>query len=261
MESNARSNSLVTIILGVLFLGHWLAPPAVGEASVTKNLHVVDKAITFHGGPRFEQSETQLRMCSKSGCYEITSRIEGGRFDLQVEGPVAGARRRARITNDRVEAWQGDTPMDLSQRESQSIRDWVMARVYFIFLPFRLNDDSVWKEDLGSEMWDGRALRKVKVTFVPGSSSGADDEFLYWFEPDTGRLAQFAYSFAGNPGGLRLRRAFNYRRVGGILFFDQENWGLDGPGLTVDDISPGGQTDWQRISTVTVEAIRVSALE
>ncbi len=78
----------------------------------------------------------------------------------------------------------------------------------------------------------------MRVTFVPGSSTDAEDVFLFWFDPASARLEQFAYSFTRGEGGLRFRRAFNYRRVGGILFFDQENLGVGGPGFNVDDVDP-----------------------
>ena len=134
-----------------------------------------------------------------------------------------------------------------------------MARVYFAFLPSRLDDPSVGLEDLGREDWDGRALRKVKVTFEAGTSTDAEDEFLYWFDPDTARLEQFAYSYERNDGGLRFRKLINYRRVGGILFFDQKNYGIDGPGLSVDLISPEFFRDsMHHVSTVELKDILVA---
>ena len=59
---------------------------------------------------------------------------------------------------------------------------------------------------------------------------------------------------------MRFRRAFNYRRVGGILFFDQENWGIDGPGLGVDQIDPEFVRSLPHVSTVELEDIRVEPL-
>lgn len=231
------------------------------SATVHKRLDIVDESIAFHGGETYQRSSTRMTMCSKSGCYDLGSKIDGGLFELEVEGPVAGHRRRARITNDTVEAWQDGMALQLDSADERSIRNWVMARIYFVFLPFRLNDPSVFKEDQGSEVWQGVSLNRVKISFAPGSSSGADDEFLFWFDPESGRLEQYAYSFAGNPGGLRFRRAFNHRRVGEILFFDQENWGINGPGLTVDQIGPDEVTSWNLISTVTMDDITVSGLE
>ena len=218
---------------------------------------VVDRSIEFHGGGIYDNSVVQLEICSKSGCYQIESRIDEGLFDISAVGRVRDHERRVRITNDTLEYWQDSVLQDVTPERDRSLRDWVMARAYFVFLPYRLRDDSVRHEDLGFEHWDGKPLRKVKVTFVPGSSSGADDEFLYWFDPETARLEMFAYSFAGNPGGLRLRRAVDHRRVGGILFFDQENWGVDGDGLSVDTIDPVTAGGWKLVSRVTLQDIRV----
>jgi hypothetical protein len=136
-----------------------------------------------------------------------------------------------------------------------------MARVYFVFLPYRLNDPSVIQRDLGLETWEGRQLHKVKVTFPPGSSSDAQDEFIYWFDPTTARLEQFAYSFEDDPDGIRFRRLSNYRRIGGILFFDQENLGVEGDEYSVDQITPAFvEQSMREISIITLEDVRVESL-
>jgi len=124
-----------------------------------------------------------------------------------------------------------------------------------------LGDPGVAQRDLGLESWGGRQLHRVKITFRAGSSTDAQDEFVYWFDPDNGRMEQFAYSFEGDPGGLRFRRLFNYRRVGGMLFFDQENLGIDADGLDIDQVTPEFVDRRMRlISTVTVDDLRVEAL-
>lgn len=64
-------------------------------------------------------------------------------------------------------------------------------------------------------------------------------------------------------GGLTARReAFNCRRVGGILFFDQENLGVDVEGLSVDQIDERFVSERLRqISTVTLQNLQVWPLE
>jgi len=246
-----------SFVVLIVLLGVGNSSAAEGPGPVSR-LDIVDRSIEFHGGELFQRSASQLRVCSRSGCYAVVSRIDGGLFDLQAEGTVRDEVRRVRVTNDTVELWHDGVPTEVDSEWLQTLRNWVMARVYFVYLPYRLNDGSVFKRDLGLEVWEGRSLHKVKVTFTPGSSSGADDEFLYWFDPETGRLEQFAYSYAGDPGGLRFRRAFNFRRVGGMLFYDQKNWGVEGPSLNVDDISPKVIETWRLVSTVTVEDIEVT---
>ncbi|MEM1202706.1 MAG: DUF6503 family protein [Acidobacteriota bacterium] len=239
------------LILALLALP---APPS--EASGRPE--IVDRAIQFHGGERYTASETRFNLCSKSGCFEVLAKMDGGSFLYDVAGKVRDGQRRVRVTNDTVELWSQGTPTAIPPERRQALADWAMARVYFVFLPYRLGDPSARIQDLGEERWGGRELHRIKVTFEPGSSTDADDEFLYWFDPETARLEQFAYSYAGNPGGLRFRRLINYRRVGGILFFDQENLGTEGHGLSVDSLSEETVKDLRSISTVRVNGLRVS---
>jgi len=223
-------------------------------------LDVVDRAIEHHGGDLYLHSRTSLEVCSKSGCYEVSAAVQAGRYEYRVRGPYRGGVREVLVNNDLALHWQDGNEMDVSPEGDTALRDWAMERVYFCFLPYRLNDDSVLKEDLGLERWSGRDLHKVKVTFVPGTSTDAEDEFLYWFDPASGRLEQFAYSFAGSPGGLRFRKLYNFRRIGGLLFFDQENRGTAGDELTVEAISPEFVAAMERISTVELRNIQVEDL-
>lgn len=230
---------------------------------------IVDRAIEHHGGDLYESTVTELTITSRSGSFRVVSKVEGELFDHVIHTTGRdGEEREMRATNDRVELWVDGEPVPVAEEDRQRIRDTVMARVYFPFLPYRLNDPSVEKRDLGTEVWDGRELRKVKVTFEAGTSTDAEDEYLYWFDPETGRLEQFAYSFHTGQGGLRLRQGFNYRRVGGILFMDSKNLGvngLEGPGgeeLTVESVTPAfAQEEMELISTVELSDIAVRPLE
>jgi hypothetical protein len=243
---------------------YWLSIPNLGLtdslASDEPTVEVVDRSIEYHGGSRFRNTRTRLEVCSRSGCYEVSAAVQGSRYQYSVRGPFRDGVREVVMNNDRVAHWHNGVEAPPRPEDEQALRDWAMARLYFCFLPYRLDDESVIKQDLGLENWSGRSLHKVRVTFVPGSSTDAEDEFIYWFDPGNGRLEQFAYSFRGSPGGLRFRRLYNYRRVGGILFHDQENWGASGDDLRVDRIDPEFASSMQRISAVEVDNIRVEDL-
>lgn len=231
---------------------------AAGETD--ERLEVVDRAIAVHGGKLFQATETQLKLCSKSGCFDVRARVDGDSFEYEVQGRVRDGVRRVLSTNDRVEVTLDGAPVDVPAADEQAYRDWVMARVYFCFLPYRLNDPGVLKQDLGVEDWDGTALRKVRVTFPPGSSTDAEDVYLYWFEEDTGRLGLFAYSYHGDPGGIRFRRLKNFRKVGGLLFFDQDNLGAEGPDADLDALTPSSVPSLRSISQVELRDIEVRSL-
>lgn len=244
----------------VLALALGVSAAAQGT-SVVDRLPIVDRAIEFHGGELYRSSETELDVCSLSGCFHVRARIDGDAAEYEVRGKVRGMERRVLWSGDEIRRWEDGEPAPVEPGSEQGWKDFVMARVYFPFLPYRLNDPSVYKEDLGLETWDGRELHKVKVTFEPGSSTDASDEYLYWFDPETGRVEQFAYSFEGRPGGLRLRRPRDYRRVGGLLFFDQQNLGVEGEGLSVDRITPAFvESEMREVSKVTFEEIEVRPL-
>ena len=225
-----------------------------------QQLEIVDRAITLHGGDRYEASVTTLEICSRSGCFRLRSEVDGDRFDHTVTTvPAEGEpERKVRITNTTVEEWIGGEPQEVGDRE-QRLRDFVQARIYFPFLPYRLNDPSVHQRQLDFQKWEDRPLYRIKVTFEEGSSTAANDEYMFWFEPRSARLQQFAYTF-NDRKGMRFRRLVDYRRVGGILFADQENYGMTGVNLTVDDITPELASTMELVSTVKLEDIEVQPL-
>jgi len=245
----------------VAFLLSLLLPLPVIAAGKVERLEIVDRSIERHGGELFRHVEISLTLSSLSGSFDIVSAVSDGRFDYTVERLRDGVRQRWHQTNDGV--WRSDdgVEIELDDEGRRRAMDFVSARLYFCFLPWRLNDPSTFKEDLGVETWEGRTLHKVKVTFTSGSSTDADDEYLYWFDPDSAQLVQFAYSFKANDGGLRFRRLVDYRRIGGILFADQENYAVDGGGLSVDQITPQFVNDSMRmLSKIELRDIHVRPL-
>ena len=258
MRAWLRSDAVVRwMSTAIVFVAIAVVAEVPGE-DVTA-LPVVDAAIDQHGGSVFDASRTRFEVCSKSGCSAVSVTMNHGLFEYDVKAIVRGAERRVRSTNEAVELGVDGELVEVE--DAQRFRDWAMQRVYFNFLPYRLNDPSVYKEDLGIEMFHDRALHKVKVTFELGSSTDASDEFLYWFDPESARLELFAYSYEVGAGGLRFRRLFNHRRVGGLMFYDQENWGVEGKGLSVDLVTPEYiQNEMRHISTVEMRKISVEGL-
>jgi len=236
---------------------------------------IVEKSIAFHGGDVAAHAETALTLTSLSGSSRIEAWRDGDLFDYTVTTPAAGAAQRAadakiekrvRVTNrpdgdTRVYEQRRGKPVQLSGAAAERASRWLMARVYFPFLPFRLADPSVHFQDLGLERWGERELHRVKVTFRQGSSPDADDEYLYWFDPESGRMEQYAYSFHSGGGGLRLRRAVSFQRVGGVLFSDQENLGVEGKGFAVDQVTPEFAAEhMEKVSEVLLTDVSVQPL-
>ena len=240
-------NLSATILLMVL--GACGAPPP----DVPK---IVAKAIDFHGGAIYASARITMTITSLSGSFHVETIREGGRFVHVVRNVAGPVERQVRLTNDTVEEWRDGVAVALDQESERRAKAFVAARVFFPLLPFTLDSADVRFEEHGLDMWNGYELEKVKVMFNAGTSNGANDNYMFWFDPDTGRLEQFGYDFGA---GLRLRKPVEFNRIGGILFSNQDNYAIDGVDLMVDLLSPEYVADEMHllsnviISDITVE--------
>ena len=221
---------------------------------------IVAQSIEFHGGDLYEGSTIGMTITSLSGSFRVEATRDGSRFEHVVTNPGRDGRpaREVRLTNDGVTERRDGAQIALDADGERRARAFVDARVFFPLLPYTLKGGDVRFEDRGLETWDGRELRRVKVTFTPGSSNDADDAYTFWFDPQTGRVEQFGYDF---DNGLRFRKATAFRRVGGVLFSDQENYAVDGGKVPVDTLTPEYVAGNMRLlSTVVISDVTVQPL-
>ena len=237
------------------------AAAACGSGAADPDLpDIVAQSIEFHGGDLYESAAISMTITSLSGSFRIEATRDGGEYEHVVINPAGDGRpeRRVRLTNEGVSEWRGGEEIALDTENDRRARAFVDARVFFPLLPYTLKGGDVRFEDRGLETWDGRELRRVKVTFTPGSSNDADDAYTFWFDPDTGRVEQFGYDF---DNGLRFRRATSFQRVGGVLFSDQENYAVDGGKVPVDTLTPEYVASSMRLlSTVVISDVTVTPL-
>ena len=238
-----------------------LAAAACGSGAADPDLpDIVAQSIEFHGGDLYESAAITMTITSLSGSFRIEATRDGGEYEHVVINPAGDGRpeRRVRLTNEGVSEWRGGEEIALDAENERRARAFVDARVFFPLLPYTLKGGDVRFEDRGLETWDGRELRRVKVTFTPGSSNDADDAYTFWFDPGTGRVEQFGYDF---DNGLRFRRATSFQRVGGVLFSDQENYAVDGGKVPVDTLTPEYVASSMRLlSTVVISDVTVTPL-
>ena len=244
-------------LLGIVLLcGGLGACGSADQAVAPRTPDIVAKAIEFHGNEVFQSAAISLIITSLSGSFHIGSTREDGRFEYVVTDPRS--QRRVRLTNNGVEEWRDGVETELDEGNARRARAFADARVFFPLLPFTLNGGDIRFEDLGLDRWGDRDLHKVRVSFTPGSSNDADDTYMFWFDPETGRVEQFGYDFNG---GLRYRKAVAFNRVGGILFSDQENYAIDGGRVPVDMLSPKYVSEnMSLLSTVELTDISVDPL-
>ncbi|MDE2976855.1 MAG: hypothetical protein OXU63_04975 [Acidobacteriota bacterium] len=237
-------------------------PRPVAPPGTSDRLDIVDRAIEHHGGELFEHSRVRLTVASRSGSFDVDSTTDGDRFEYVIRASAGDDQREYRRDNAALEVTESGESTDMDEREQVRAESYVNQRMYFLFLPYKLNDPGTFKEDQGLEEWNGRQLHRVRVTFEPDSSAGADSAYIYWFDPETARLEQFAYDYSAGTG-LRFRTLRNYRRIGGLLFYDADNHGLNTPdgGLTVDDITPAyAEEELPLVSRIELRDVDVESL-
>ena len=138
------------------------AVAASGEGPAKpRRLAIVDRAIEHHGGEIYRHSETELDLCSKSGCFHVVARVDGDRWAYTVSGRSGDSQLQVHSAHDALAVRRNGGVEVVAADREQRFRDWAMARVYFCFLPFRLNDPSVIQQDLGLVDWNGRRLHKI----------------------------------------------------------------------------------------------------
>ena len=269
-NTKRASNQLPVALLGILCLLGSMAcavSPAEGGATVQSGSatseaagsvpEIVERALEHHGSRLLETSRVALTVSSRSGSFDVVAE-PGAVFDYVVRRGEGDDFLERRHTNkagepEVSEIRGGDEVSVLEGRAAQVARDYVSARVYFLFFPYRLEDPDTYLRDLGLESWDGRSLHKVELSFEPGTSTNAKERFLFWFDPESAELVQFAYSF---DGGIRFRKLIDPRRIGGVLFASQENYAHDGD-VTVDVITPEFAAGMDLLSVVELEDIEV----
>ncbi len=135
------------------------------------------------------------------------------------------------LHNDGLVRFANGVEVALEERKAAAYSASVNSVIYFAFLPWALLDPGVEARYLGRDTIKGRALDQVEVSFAaaPGHE-GHDmhqDEYLYWFAPDTHELAYMSYSHADGKAP-RLRERFNVRSVGGVTVRDYRNYQTPG---------------------------------
>ncbi len=183
---------------------------------------IIDKSIAASGGQKYLSSTTEFDFRDR---HYIAKRNEGV-FSYE------------RITKDSINTTHDFLSNDGFRREINGsqveVADSMKTRysasvnsvVYFALLPYGLNDASVEKIFLCETQIENREQYVVEITFgQEGGGEDHDDVFMYWINKKEFTIDYMAYSFAENDGeGYRFRKAYNPRRINGILFFDYINY-------------------------------------
>jgi len=160
---------------------------------------------------------------------------------------------------DKLRRYINDTLTTLADSTANKYAESINSVMYFVQLPYRLNDDAVNKTYKGIDSIKGKAYHKIAVDFdQKGGGVDFQDKYLYWFNTNDFKLDYLAYSFVVNGGGIRFREAYNERIIEGIRFIDYRNYKPKKETLKLHNISKAFENDkLELLSEIKNENIKV----
>ena len=187
------------------------------------------------------------------------AQLDQGQFVYESTGEDStGARVHDVLTNNRFTRTVNGQPVELTEEDRQRYGNSLNSVVYFVLLPYPLNDPAVNKEYVGETTLAGEPYHKIRVIFgQEGGGTDFDDEYIYWIHRDRHTMDYLAYSFEVNGGGTRFREAYNVRTVGGIRFADYVNYESTTSDFALEDydqlFEAGKVKELSRIETENIE--------
>ncbi|HNV28665.1 MAG TPA: hypothetical protein PKJ83_06005 [Cyclobacteriaceae bacterium] len=199
-----------------------LAVATACNSNLTDPQKIIDNAIAASGGQKYLNSTSEFDFRDR---HYIAKR-NGGVFSYERITKDSINTTHDFLSNDgfrrQINGSQVEVADSMKTRYSASVN----SVVYFALLPYGLNDPSVQKKFLGETQIENKEQYVVEITFgQEGGGEDHEDIFIYWINKKDFTIDYMAYSFAENDGeGYRFRKAYNPRRVNGILFFDYINY-------------------------------------
>lgn len=228
--------------------------------SRTEAEKIVDNAIEAHGGDAYTISKIEFNF--RNIHYTILKtpdRFEYIREFMDSTGNVVDL-----LNNDGFVRTVNGAKIDtLSEEWTGKYSRSVNSVAYFAFLPYGLNDPSVYKASLGQTEIKGEKYELIKVTFAEeGGGDDFDDEFLYWIGADDSIVDYMAYSYHTDGGGVRMREVSAVNEVGGIRFQNYINLKPTDESVPVEKMQELYEAgELVVLSEINLENIKVTALD
>ncbi|SFA96795.1 DUF6503 family protein [Algoriphagus aquimarinus] len=227
--------------------------------SRTEAEKIVDKAIEAHGGDIYNNSKVEFDF--RKIHYTIYKTAD--RFEYIREFSDSTGNVKDLLNNEGFVRTVNGAKIDtLSEEWTGKYSRSVNSVAYFAFLPYGLNDPSVFKTSLGETEINGEKYDLIKVTFAEeGGGDDFDDVFLYWIGADDSIIDFMAYSYHTDGGGVRMREVSAVQEVGGIRFQNYLNLKPADESLPVEKMQELYEAgELELLSEINLENITVKSL-
>ena len=191
------------------------------DSQVSLEQSLVDRSIEASGGDLYTQSTISFKFRDRN--YIGTRK--GGFFRLERLWSDSLNSYRDYISNEGYSRFQNESAVEVVDSMAFKYSNSINSVFYFGLLPYGLNDPAVIKTYIDTVEINGQQYDKVKITFhQEGGGKDFEDEFVYWFNKETGHFDYMGYNYQTDGGGARFRVAYNPRTVNGIRFQDYINY-------------------------------------
>jgi len=225
------------------------------SSNLTDPQKIIDEAIDVAGGEKFLRSTIEFDFRDR----HYISRRKGGIFSHERIFKVSADTLHDYLTNDgfhrEINNKTATIPDSMAAKYTRSVN----STIYFALLPYGLNDPAVKKKLAGKTTMDGHPYFTIEVTFdQAGGGEDFNDVFLYWIHEQNFTIDYMAYLYFTDGGGLRFRKAYNPRKVNGILFQDYINFKPKDDAATIYQMEAlYKQNALEELSRIELKNIRV----
>jgi hypothetical protein len=191
------------------------------NSNLTDPQKIIDKAIAASGGDKYLDATISFDFRDR---HYVSTR-KGGLYTYE-RITKDSVTTHDFLSNDGFRREINGSAVEVADSMKVKYTASVNSVVYFALLPYGLNDASVKKRFLRETQLEGKEQYVVEITFgEEGGGEDFEDVFIYWIDKKDFTIDYMAYSFEEGKGiGYRFRKAYNPRRVNGILFFDYINY-------------------------------------
>lgn len=221
---------------------------------------IVDLAIEVSGKDKFRSADISFnfrnrKYLSKGNC--------GNFVYTRIQKDSVGKIKDVYNSQKKLSRYINDSLITLADSTSNKYAESINSVMYFVQLPYRLNDNAVNKTYKGLDSIKGKAYHKIAVDFnQEGGGTDYEDKYMYWFSAEDFKLDYLAYSFTVNDGGIRFREAYNARTIEGIRFVDYKNYKPKSKDTKLDEISKAFENEeLELLSEIVNKNIKVESLD
>ena len=193
-ESNKTLMKNLIYLTGVLVL--WSCQPSQKQAKSEEkeaqkyetpahHTEALTKVFEAHGG--YEQWSNMKSLSYLKGDESTITNLQNRQIRLESPTQVIGF--------DGENVWVTPDSVDASRA-----RFYHNLYFYFYAMPFVVGDPGAYYEDMEPKELDGKMYNGVKVSYNAGVGDAPDDNYIIWFDPESGKMEWLMYTVTYRSG-------------------------------------------------------------